>query len=60
MSLFVTQIIKQSKMKKIIFLLLPAFALGQMTIGTTGWETHISSNTSWDGEVVMEGKIVSV
>ena len=45
-------------MKKIIFLLLPAFALAQITIGTTGGETHISSNTSWDGEVVMEGKIV--
>ena len=45
-------------MKKILFLLLPAFALAQITIGTTGGETHISSNTSWDGEVVMEGKIV--
>ena len=45
-------------MKKIIFLLLPAFALAQITIGTTGGETHITSNTSWDGEVVMEGKIV--
>ena len=45
-------------MKKILFLLLPAFALAQITVGTTGGETHISSNTSWDGEVVMEGKIV--